>query len=517
MLLSTCVEKATNNDTKTKPLSNEEVCTLLNSVKSACSFNAAKMKSLQMALLSLLPCISSFQHTSSLNSSPYDGFMQEPYCTANRFVKLLNDGSNFPAWHCTLPASHFYNVQEIEVEANELKGLLVQALSHTCPALDQEAFNQLITAAILSKGEEKPLLTFVIQVIINALHQKDEQLQELSPFVYCVSDPLEPTPVFPRPFSPYYPRPMPSVSKLRWPPSHLVDKFGASSFHCRCTSHWCADSLHTRGVDNPNPGPSSPTPYWPSRPATADRPPQKGSGGSYKQESIPQVHFVKHNTSDKVYIDTGASIHLSGALCFVTPIRPISPFCIFFADFNSSILISQMMTLNLPVNNGSVVICAVPYSQKISGTILLIGCLFMLGVVPVFDDLALSLFVSGFLVTTNFSKKGWWMDVLPGEGTKGLAAVTSSHNLLTLEMNLISQPTTTSLSSREWHEGLGHACDKMLDAGKSKGMLAHIVNAEALGRPCLENPKTSGRPHARVSWIRCVGSGGEDKGYENNW
>ncbi|MBW0488840.1 hypothetical protein O181_028555 [Austropuccinia psidii MF-1] len=179
------------------------------------------------------------------------------------------------------------------------------------------------------------------------------------------------------------------ASDVRLPPTHLVNKFGASCFHCGCIGHWRADCSHTRGVANPNPHPTLPTPSQTSRLATPDQHPQQGSGGSYQQEHMSQVNFVKHNTSKKVLIDTGASIHPSGALNFASPIRPIFPFHIFFADSNSSILISQMTTLSLPVRNGYVEIHSVAYSDNILGMILLVGCLFMAGVVPVWYSIPL--------------------------------------------------------------------------------------------------------------------------------
>ncbi|MBW0527018.1 hypothetical protein O181_066733 [Austropuccinia psidii MF-1] len=113
----------------------------------------------------------------------------------------------------------------------------------------------------------------------------------------------------------------------------------------------------------------------------------------------------------------------------------VSPFCIFFANSNSSVLILQTTALNLPINGGLVLVHEVAFSNKISGTIFSVGRLCTEGVVPIFDNLKLSLLVRGFLVTTTFSNNCWWLDVLAEEGTKSL---------------------------REWHERLGHACDKMV-------------------------------------------------------
>ncbi|MBW0512035.1 hypothetical protein O181_051750 [Austropuccinia psidii MF-1] len=116
--------------------------------------------------------------------------------------------------------------------ADKLKGLLTQVMCHTPPTLDQTAFNQLITAAILSKGDDKPSLTFVGQVIFNTSQRGDKQAWKLSPFIYCLSDTSEPLASSLRPHSPYNPQPLHLLSEVHQPPNHLVDKFGASCFHC---------------------------------------------------------------------------------------------------------------------------------------------------------------------------------------------------------------------------------------------------------------------------------------------
>ncbi|MBW0552069.1 hypothetical protein O181_091784 [Austropuccinia psidii MF-1] len=249
---------------------------------------------------------------------------------------------------------------------------------------------------------------------------------------------------------------------VRCPPNDLVNKFGSFCFHCGWDGHWHVDCPHTRGVVNPNPRSPLPTPFCPLRPVTPDQRPQQGLGAHYQQERVSQVQFVKHNASEKVLIDTGASIHLSGAMHFAMRICSISSFRIFFTKSNSSIVILQMTTLKLPINNGFIYIHNMAYSNKVLGTILSVGFLCTAGVVPVFDDLALLLFVSSPLVTTTLKNNCWWLDVLPEEGTKGSEAVTPSCDLFRFEMNPISQPTSTSLSLHDWHKHLGHACDKMV-------------------------------------------------------
>ncbi|MBW0552068.1 hypothetical protein O181_091783 [Austropuccinia psidii MF-1] len=81
----------------------------------------------------------------------------------------------------------FARFKKLGIEANKLKGLLVQASCHAPSTLDQ-----LMTAAILSKGEEKPSSNFVGYLIMNALQRADNQTQEPSPFFCLLADPLEP-------------------------------------------------------------------------------------------------------------------------------------------------------------------------------------------------------------------------------------------------------------------------------------------------------------------------------------
>ncbi|MBW0485952.1 hypothetical protein O181_025667 [Austropuccinia psidii MF-1] len=102
----------------------------------------------------------------------------------------------------------------------------------------------------------------------------------------------------------------------------------------------------------------------------------------------------------------------------------------------------------------------IPFSTKISGTILSIGRLCRAGVIPFFDALLLSLLVFNVLVTTTFLNDCWWIYVVSREGTIGSAAETSSPRFF--EMNPVSLPNATTLSLREWHEQLGHACDKVV-------------------------------------------------------
>ncbi|MBW0486338.1 hypothetical protein O181_026053 [Austropuccinia psidii MF-1] len=105
MSVSTRSKKAADN----KPLSNEEVYSLLNSLKSevmslksAHTSDATKMQSLRMAPSSPLPASSPYHSTARLTSSTYKRFMQEPYQAANHFAPLQCDGTNFPEWVASL-------------------------------------------------------------------------------------------------------------------------------------------------------------------------------------------------------------------------------------------------------------------------------------------------------------------------------------------------------------------------------------------------------------------------------
>ncbi|MBW0478213.1 hypothetical protein O181_017928 [Austropuccinia psidii MF-1] len=210
-----------------------------------------------------------------------------------------------------------------------------------------------------------------------------------------------------------------------------------------------ADCPVTKGFVNPNPRPSSPAHWRTPRPATPERRPPPPASSLYQRERVSQVKFVEHDATDRVLIDTGASIHLSGSLHFATTLRDISPFQIFFADSNSSILISRTRTLKIPVKRGYVVVHDVAFLAKILGGYA--GRVLSL----FFENLLLSL-----LVSTTFRNDCWWMDIVPGGETKVLAAASSPP--VCLEMNPISFPDSKTLSPREWHKCLGHVSDRVV-------------------------------------------------------
>ncbi|MBW0528986.1 hypothetical protein O181_068701 [Austropuccinia psidii MF-1] len=184
------------------------------------------------------------------------------YCSlGNRFEKLflvrstltmlVKNGSGTPQPNnmiILLLCCTFVLLKKLGVDVNKLEGLLAQAACHAPATL-----NQLVTTAILAKGEEKPNSTFVGQIIFNASTKDDKDNCQLSPFVYCIADPPA-TPTHPqRPRSPGPTQPWRQEAEVRRPPDHLIDRFGAACFHCGRTGHWHADCPATKGLANPNP------------------------------------------------------------------------------------------------------------------------------------------------------------------------------------------------------------------------------------------------------------------------
>ncbi|MBW0494788.1 hypothetical protein O181_034503 [Austropuccinia psidii MF-1] len=264
-------------------------------------------------------------------------------CPGNHFQKLkvvrdllgvlIEKGAGHPQSNTTIILTlrrAFSMFKKLGVDADELEGLLAQPVCHAPPNVGQVAFDQLVTVEILAKGDKKPSLTFIGQVIMNALQKNADSGQRPSPFVYCV-------------------------------------RFGGSCFHCGHPGHWQADCPHTKGFANPNPRPPSPGPSLPVRQGTPEQQLQPKPASHYQREQVSQVKFVEHDTANRVLIDFGVYIHLSGSHHFTTTMQDIPPFHIFFADSNSSMTISQMTTLKLPVKNRFVIIHDVPFSQKISG------------------------------------------------------------------------------------------------------------------------------------------------------
>ncbi|MBW0512084.1 hypothetical protein O181_051799 [Austropuccinia psidii MF-1] len=120
---------------------------------------------------------------------------------------LVKNGSGAPRPNnvLVLLLRHMFAMfKKLGVEADELEGLLAQAACHAPTTLEQTAFNQLVTTAILAKGEEKPNSKFVGQVILNASMKTNKNTHQLSPFVYCMAD-LPTTPTHsPGPFHPWH-------------------------------------------------------------------------------------------------------------------------------------------------------------------------------------------------------------------------------------------------------------------------------------------------------------------------
>ncbi|MBW0461371.1 hypothetical protein O181_001086 [Austropuccinia psidii MF-1] len=250
-----------------------------------------------------------------------------------------------------------------------------------------------------------------------------------------MSDPPESASVYPRPKSPYHGRQVTSASDMRHAPDHLIKRFGGACFHCGQ-----ADCPHTSGFANPNRRPPSPATFGSTRPTTPNCRPHTTTGREFPSS-------------------TG----------FATVLQDIPPFRIFLANANSSITISQMTTLKIPVQGDHIIIHDVQFSEKISGTIPSIGRLCRAGVILLFSKLKLSLLVNHFVVATTFVKNRWWLDIVQNKGKNVSAAVTPSSCLI--EMNRISPSSSKSLSLREWDEQLGHACDKVVISFLKKHVL----------------------------------------------
>ncbi|MBW0584611.1 hypothetical protein O181_124326 [Austropuccinia psidii MF-1] len=137
---------------------------------------------------------------------------------SNRFQKLkvvcdllgvlIENGAGHPQSNTTIILTlHrvFAIFKKLDVDADELDGLLAQAACHAPPNVGQVAFDQLVTEAILEKGDEKPLSTFIGQVIMNASQKNADSCQHPSLFVYRLSDPLTPAIQPPHPHSPFFP------------------------------------------------------------------------------------------------------------------------------------------------------------------------------------------------------------------------------------------------------------------------------------------------------------------------
>ncbi|MBW0569740.1 hypothetical protein O181_109455 [Austropuccinia psidii MF-1] len=97
---STHSKKAANDNTEPKPLLNEEVYSLLNSLcLEVLSLKSARVSDAEEMQLLLLAISSPPYHQQLRVDYPaYDLFMQEPYRAANRSNHLQQDGSNFSEW-----------------------------------------------------------------------------------------------------------------------------------------------------------------------------------------------------------------------------------------------------------------------------------------------------------------------------------------------------------------------------------------------------------------------------------
>ncbi|MBW0535354.1 hypothetical protein O181_075069 [Austropuccinia psidii MF-1] len=120
--------------------------------------------------------------------------MSKEFFNAIKARVLVENGAGHPKPNTTIILTlcqTFAIFKKLGVEADKLEGLLAQAACHAPPSLGKVAFDQLVTVAILAKGDEKLPSTFVGQIIMNASQKDGEATQHPSPFVYCVSEPLD--------------------------------------------------------------------------------------------------------------------------------------------------------------------------------------------------------------------------------------------------------------------------------------------------------------------------------------
>ncbi|MBW0464764.1 hypothetical protein O181_004479 [Austropuccinia psidii MF-1] len=273
MSASTHAKKAANDNTEPKTLSKNNMYSMLNSLKnevmllkSAHSSDATGMQSLQMVLSFPLPasspcsplppmiascrnlttllitlprsratgqvsCLRDPQPRSSLMLSKHVAALETILKNSVLSAKCL-DADQKLIW-CPRPNNMlallirctFAMFKKLGIEANELEGLLAQAAFHAPATLDQ-----LVTMAILEKGEEKPNSTFVGQVFLNASTKAAKNTRQLSPFVYRVAYPPT-TPIHSqRQHSPGPSHPWRQSSNIRQPPTIFSTNSGPSAF-----------------------------------------------------------------------------------------------------------------------------------------------------------------------------------------------------------------------------------------------------------------------------------------------
>ncbi|MBW0484407.1 hypothetical protein O181_024122 [Austropuccinia psidii MF-1] len=102
----------------------------------------------------------------------------------------------------------FVIFKKLGVKAYELDGLLAQAAWHAPSTLDQVALDQLLMVVILAKGNKKPFMTFVGQVILSTLQKNRKSTQHPSPFIYLVYDLPKPEAFYSCPPSSSFPKPV---------------------------------------------------------------------------------------------------------------------------------------------------------------------------------------------------------------------------------------------------------------------------------------------------------------------
>ncbi|MBW0575511.1 hypothetical protein O181_115226 [Austropuccinia psidii MF-1] len=264
-----------------------------------------------------------------------------------------------------------------------------------------------------------------------------------SPFINCFLDPHQTSPSTHK-----FQSPLPN-SEICRAPEHLLDKLGAQCFYCGEMGHWRADCPRIRRSYLGS-RPATPQIFCPKTPQFCPSTPSalkilQGFG-----RRISQVSFIKDKFSGKVLADSGASTHLTGNVNFVTSISSIAPFNILLADSTSMIKVSQIVNLRIPILASWLSICDVPFSNKLSVTVLSLGQLVRVGVLPVFEGSSLSLYLRDISIPTVFNNNVWWVKT---------QALNTDDSVMKMT---IAQNMSNHLSSFQWHCCLGHSSDKVV-------------------------------------------------------
>ncbi|MBW0486949.1 hypothetical protein O181_026664 [Austropuccinia psidii MF-1] len=315
--------------------------------------------------------------------------------------------------HITSWCKIFSLKKRLNIQDDQLEGLFLQLTCSPPDSLNAASFDQLVSSTIIASSDPAPSAAFVAQVIINSAVKIERGGWYTSPIINRFSE-VQQTPPATSLSSSSFP-----VSETCRPPENLLDKFGAQCFYCGEVGHWRAD-FPRRHCSSSGSRPITPQGFRPKTPDYCPPTPSVLRTSRNAGARVSQVSFIRENSSEKVLADSGASTHLTGATKFVTDWMDVSLFKIMLADSKTTITISQIVNLKIPIPGGWLNISDVPFSNEISGTVLFLGQLVRMGVLPVFEGVSLSSVMK-----------------------RNVASSISSH-----------------LSPLQWHRRLGHACDK---------------------------------------------------------